>query len=360
MASTTKSRGKRTTSTASKPGTRRGTTGKRRPSRRGLTKDERAVGRPMRIAVLLAIGIGLVLAATATFGDGVQAQGGNTGTIKVHDGTSADPPTSNEPHVTGDVFVEGSNMAATEGTLQFFSWPPTGNQELILSTTWTADDGEPENHFLAGPFAFPCGHYRVDAQNGLEEDDFPGGVKSKMFWVDCEETPPPTSTTTSTTSTTSTTTTTSESETSTTSGSETTTTSGSETTTTTSSTTTSTGPPTMACPTDLSATTNDDGTVLLEWTPAPGSDGTNIYRAVGAGDFAYVTTVAAGVSSWLDLDAEPAGEYAYSVTGLYGNEESVDCPVVERSAIPDFPTIVGIGLASAGGLVAVLMRRRLA
>jgi hypothetical protein len=327
-----------------------------RPRRDRRTKDEKAVGRPMRVALVVAAGLGLALAAVATFSGNVEAQNGNSGTIKVHDGASADPPTRNEPHVTGDAFVEGSNMAATEGTLNIFSWPPTGDKELVLATTWESDGGEPENHFLAGPFFLPCGHYRVEAQNGLEEDDFPGGVKSKMFWVECDETPPPTGTTTSTTTTT--TTSASESSSSSPPPSET----SSETETTTSATTTTTAPPpaAMECPTELAVTPNDDGTVTLTWRPAPGSDGTNVYRAVGSGDLEYVATAPIGVGSYVDREASPGGSYAYAVTGLFGNSESLDCPVVETTAIPDLPTLAAIGLAGGSGLAAFALRRRLA
>ena len=295
----------------------------------------------------------LALLAVATFAFAVNpaAAQGNSGTIKVHDGTAADPPTRNEPHVEGDVYVEGFNMAADEGTLRFFSWPPTGDRELVLQTTWAADDGEPEFHFLAGPFELPCGHYRVEAQNGLEEDDFPGGVKSKMFWVECDEpapNPPPTSTTTTSTAPP------------------------------TSTTTTSTAPPScgspetppcppphehdgIPCPTDLTATANGDESITLRWTPAPGADGTNIYRAVGGEDFVYITTVGGDVSEWTDTDTVSGNSYAYLLTTLEGNSESTGCEVVEVTAIPVFPTVMAFGLATALGLVAyvALSRRKL-
>src|SRR5688572_10790564 len=69
---------------------------------------------------------------------------GNSGTIKVHDGPDADPDTRNEPHVSGDVWIEGFNMAAHEGTLNVYAAPPTGDGELVLSTTWEDNGGEPE------------------------------------------------------------------------------------------------------------------------------------------------------------------------------------------------------------------------
>ena len=282
--------------------------------------------------------LAVLAVATVAFALNPATAQGNSGTIKVHDGTDTDPPTRNEPHVDGDAFVEGFNMAADEGTLRFFSWPPTGDRELVLETTWGADDGEPAFHFLAGPFELPCGHYRVEAQNGMDEDDFPGGTKSKMFWVDCppaEEPEEPEPTPTSGPTPTSTTTTTS-------------------------------NPPVepqgIPCPTDVTATANGDESITLRWTPAPGADGTNVYRAVGGEDFEYITTVAGDVTEWTDTDTVSGNSYAYLLTTLEGNGESVGCEVVEVTAIPVFPTVMAFGLATALGLlayVALAARRKL-
>lgn len=245
-----------------------------------------------------------VLLIVAVFATQVTSQP-NTGTIKVHDGVDADPDMRNEPHVSGDVFIEGFNMFATGGDLLVYSWPPTGNMEFVLATTWTTDDGEPANHFLAGPFELPCGHYRVLAFNGDGPEDpeafQPGGAKQKMFWVvGCGESEEP-----------------------------------------------------LPCPTDLQATALGNGNVQLTWTPAPGSDGSNLYRAVGDGGFEYVTTVGADVGTYLDETTAEGTSYAYLVAALFGNEESADCAIVEVTAIPEFPTVLGIGLASAGGLLAI-------
>lgn len=250
---------------------------------------------------------------------------GNSGTIKVHDGSSADPPQRNEPHVEGGVFVEGSNMAAEEGTLQVFSWPPTGDRELVIDTTWEADDGTPEHHFLAGPFELDCGHYRVEAQNGMEAQDFPGGTKAKMFWVEgCEAPEEPEC--------------------------------GDD------------GQPECpeepterACPTDLEATANADESVTLTWTPAAGSDGTNIYRAVGDGDFEYLDTAGEGVEEYTDTTTTAGTSYSYLLTALFGNEESEDCATVDVAAIPVFPSMMAFGAATvlgAGAYLALALRRK--
>jgi hypothetical protein len=301
--------------------------------------------RTVVMSLLLLGAVALSFAAAIPVG----AQG-NSGTIKVHDGPDADPDTRNEPHVTGDAYVEGSNMAADGGDLLFYAWPPTGDMELVLATTWDADDGEPASHFLAGPFFLPCGHYRVFAYNGDGPDDpsepQPGGAKKKTFWVDCEEEPEPEPTPTGTTTQT---------------GTSDTGTSTSDTGT--STTTTSTGPtpePQRECPSNLEATTNGDGSVTLTFTPAAGSDGTNIYRADGEGDFEYLTTVGPGVTTYTDTTTTAGDAYAYLLTGLYGDSETQGCDVTEVSAIPVFPTVLGFGMATAlgAGVYLALARRR--
>lgn len=265
-----------------------------------------------RMRNLLSVGIllGLVVAAVAAIPATSQ---GNGGTIKVHDGRGADPAQRNEPHVSGDAYVEGFNMAADRGDLLVYSWPPTGDRTLVLATNWTGDGADPAVHFLAGPFGLPCGHYRVFAYNGAGPSDptepQPGGAKKKTFWVDCV--PPEGS-----------------------------------------------PPPEMACPADLAAVANADGSVTLTWTPAPGSNGTNVYRAEDGGDFEYMDTVGPDATTWTDTTAVPSLGYEYSVTGLFGDQESRDCPVVEVTAIPELPTLAAVGLASGGGALALLLARR--
>lgn len=268
--------------------------------------------RRSRLRAFFALGIVVALALVAAAAMPAMSQG-NSGTIKVHDGSGADPDERNEPHVTGDAFVEGFNMAAGEGDLLLYSWPPTGNMTLALATTWDGDDAEPAVHFLAGPFDLPCGHYRAFAYNGDGPEDpaepQPGGAKKKTFWVDCE-TPP------------------------------------------------GENPPIMACPTDLVAVANGDGSVTLSWTPAPGSVGSNVYRADDGGDFEYLATVGQDVGTYTDATTTPGTGYEYLVTGLYGDQESQQCGVVEVTAIPEFPTLAAMGLATGGGALAMLLLRR--
>ena len=236
---------------------------------------------------------------------------GNAGTIKVHDEATADPPTRNEPHVDcEDFWVEGFNMKSGSGRLFVFSWPPTGDKELVMEGNWSADDGTPEHHFLAGPFTLPAGHYQVWASNGPSQaGDGPGQMKKKTFWVDACPTAEE---------------------------------------------------PAPECPSDLAAVANDNGSVTLTFTPAEGSDGTNVYRATGDGDFEYLATADAGVATYADSSVQANQGYAYTVTGLFGDAESHDCPIVEATTIPDFPTTLGLGLATGGGVLAMALlgRRR--
>lgn len=256
---------------------------------------------------------------------------GNPGTIKVHDEADADPDQRNEPHVDcEDFWVEGFNMAADSGDLTFFSWPPTGDKSVVLEAEWTADDGEPEHHFLAGPFTLPAGHYRAEATNaekggggpdddgdddGGDEGDDDGSdgthTKKKMFWVEeCDDAEAPAED--------------------------------------------------IECPSDLAAVANDDGSITLAFTRAEGAEGTNVYRAEGEGEFAYLTTLSANAESYTDTTVSANTGYAYTVTALFGDQESEDCPIVEVTAIPDFPTLLGIGAATGGGLLAMALlgRRR--
>ena len=348
-----------------------------------VSTKSRSRALPRLAVVLTTIVVALAAIALATQ---VNAES-NAGTIKVHDGPTADPDTRNEPHVSDDFWVEGMNMAADGGSLEVFSWPPTGNKELVLTSTWSADDGEPANHFLAGPYFLPCGHYRAEAGNGGDH------VKVKMFWVeDCDTEQPPCGT---------------EGQPPCPCGTE--------------------GQPPcpcgtdgqppcscgtegqppcqcgtegqppcpcgtegqppcpcgtegqppcacgtegqpacpppeeLACPTDLTVTANGDESVKLTWTSTPGSDGTNVYRAEAGGDFEYVTTVGAGVGTYTDTTSAAGNNYAYMVTALEGNEESEGCSVAEVTAIPVFPTAMTMGLATllgAGAYLALAVRRK--
>lgn len=276
--------------------------------------------RPLLAALALTLAFAPSAIASATPHD-------NQGTIKVHDAASESPPTQNDPHVSCGFWVEGFNMEQSQGTLVFWAWPPTGDKSVVKSDNWT---GTPEAdqsggyHFLNGMYDLPAGHYRVQA---FSDEGHPGNFqaasKTKEFWVDpcdvpcTEECPPPPCQETQTC------------------------------------------PPPPVCPTDLAAEANGDGSVTVSWTAAVGSNGTNLYRAVGGGDMEFVATLPDGTTTYQDTTTVPGTSYTYLVAGVFGAGESKDCSTVVVTAVPDFPTALGIGVAGLATLgVAVLLRRR--
>lgn len=155
----------------------------------------------MRLTTIFAA----LAALTVASGFALAGHGGehdnNAGTIKLHDEAIADPNERNEPHVACEFWVEGFNMNDASGHLEFYSWPPTGDKSMVVPggdsltwTGWTEDDADGNHHLLNGPYYLESGHYRVEAYT---DDGHPGHdahfAKSKMFWVECDETdlPPP-------------------------------------------------------------------------------------------------------------------------------------------------------------------------
>ncbi len=127
----------------------------------------------------LALGATLALMAVALLPSAVMAEG-NAGTVKVKD-DSDNGGMDNQPHVGCTFSVEGFNMAAASGTIVIENWPPGGDRSEALNSTWTADaqSDSSGNHFIAGEFTLPDGHYKVFASNTGGHD------KMKVFWVDC-------------------------------------------------------------------------------------------------------------------------------------------------------------------------------
>lgn len=242
-------------------------------------------------ATLLAI-VAFSLAATPV----AAHESHNHGTIKVHDEETADPPRRNEPHVDCvDFWVEGFGMSDDVGSLVFYSWPPTGDKEVVLDVAWAGVENDKKRFdFLAGPFSLDAGHYRVEA---FLESGHPGNEdhfsKAKMFWVEPCEAPPEE----------------------------------------------------LGCPPGLIAAATQDGAIELSWTPAEGSDGTNIYRAADDGDFEFIALAEEGVGMYRDEGVEVGTTYTYTVTGLFGDRESTGCEEVEVTMIPNFAT--GMALAAA-------------
>lgn len=116
--------------------------------------------------------------------------------------------------------------------------------------------------------------------------------------------------------------------------------------------------PPLPCPTDLRAQANEDTTILLGWTPAPGSDGSNVYRAAGDGQLELVAALGPGEDEYLDEDTEVGVTYTYEVRAVFGEEESADCDQIQVTAIPFFGAAVGALAALGGSGAYVLLRRR--
>jgi hypothetical protein len=254
----------------------------------------------MKTPTLKTLLLGLLVATALATMPGASASNPhvepNQGTIKIHDDATADPPQRNIPHVTCDFWVEGFNMADATGTLVFYSWPPTGNMTVVMVANFTgAPEGDQNGgfHFLEGAFFLEAGHYRVEAV-GEDEQVM---AKSKTFWVEpCETTVP------------------------------------------------------HPCPGDLGATANPDGSITVSWDVPANATGVNLYRAVGDGDFEYVTTLTPDQDMYHDTNTTVGVVYSYYVTGLFGDVESNDCEAIEVTAIPNFPTAVLAGLGALVGI----------
>lgn len=262
----------------------------------------------MRVHILV---IAALCLAFASFAPVASAQNdNNAGTVKVHDNAAENPPKKNVPHVSCDFWIEGFGMNDASGYLVFYAWPPTGDKQVVTPTganlTWTADaeDGQGNFHFLLGPFFLPEGHYRVEVYT---DDGHPGNegqfAKTKTFWVEpcgVEVVNPP-------------------------------------------------------CPGGVAAAALPEGGVHLTWTGA--ADQTFVvYRAVGEGDFEFLTSVTG--SSYTDTTTSTGVTYSYYVTNVVGDLESEECMVVTVTAVPFFGAPVLGALALAGAVLAYATFRR--
>lgn len=85
-----------------------------------------------------------------------------------------------------------------------------------------------------------------------------------------------------------------------------------------------TPPQDLPCPEALSVHTDRNGGWSLVWTPAPGSNGSNVYRAEGSGDFELIATVHP-LGFYHDTDVSLNVSHTYMVTALFGGLESTNC-----------------------------------
>jgi len=162
----------------------------------------------------LAVGAGgLFCAAGMVMAMGGTAQAdppGNNGTIKVHELGTPVHTESNDPHVCAFNLEYYNQDAGQQGfEVKFFTQAPTQPKDVLALTIQLPQagaDGYSESVYLnADPgtetdgYVLPDGHYVaiVYGKNGSQTDE---KAKSKVFWVKCDQTTPPSSSTTSTTS----------------------------------------------------------------------------------------------------------------------------------------------------------------
>lgn len=113
-----------------------------------------------------------------------------------------------------------------------------------------------------------------------------------------------------------------------------------------------------ACPEDVQAQALEEGEIELAWSGVSSADAYKVYRATENGTFGKVSSVMD--PGYVDEDPEADTTYRYRVVGASEDGESTDCPAVEATAIPAFPSALALGLAALGGLLSVhaIQRRR--
>jgi hypothetical protein len=91
----------------------------------------------------------------------------------------------NEPHVCVFYLDAFGFDAGQSVSWNIKSWPPTGDRTVVASGTLTLDSNG-DGH--TGDMTLQSGHYKL-FWNFTGENGF---AKQKVFWVECESTPPPT------------------------------------------------------------------------------------------------------------------------------------------------------------------------
>lgn len=216
--------------------------------------------------------------------------------------------------VSCDFWIAGRDMPADNGTL-VIKTVPEGDE--VLNDTWEAEGDN--DGFLNGPYELEPGTYVVKAfyehepngdvfltENGNHVDRKRLAAEPREFTVvECEE-------------------------------------------------------PDPLCPTDLEAEALPDGSVRLTFTPANGTEGNNVYRTVADQDPVLMAELPPGATEFVDESTEPGTTYTYEVRSVFEGRETPECPTVEVTAIPVFPTVLGAVAASTVGILAYAgLRRRL-
>jgi hypothetical protein len=95
-------------------------------------------------------------------------------------GAAPGPGHENDPHLPcASVWIWGDKLADPSGSFQVLAWPPTGNQQVVFSGTWTYTAGGGTEHIATVPLSAlqPGGHFKLDITQDPQ--------KHKTFWVDC-------------------------------------------------------------------------------------------------------------------------------------------------------------------------------
>lgn len=113
--------------------------------------------------------------------------GGDNGTIKIHRSTTSVTDRRNEPHVCVFYLDAFGFDPGQSVSWQIKAWPPTGDRRTVVASGVLTLDSNGDGH--TGDMTLQSGHYKL-FWNFKGENGF---AKQKVFWVECESTPPPTS-----------------------------------------------------------------------------------------------------------------------------------------------------------------------
>lgn len=113
-----------------------------------------------------------------------------------------------------------------------------------------------------------------------------------------------------------------------------------------------------ACPANPEAEAGPQGDIGLSWDPVEEAESYPIVRAQPDAEPRLVANVSEA-TSFTDPDADPGTTYRYTVHAWNGTARSTDCPAVEVTAVPFFPSLaatIAIGGLAALGVLGVLER----
>ncbi|PSG98074.1 hypothetical protein BRD56_02120 [Thermoplasmatales archaeon SW_10_69_26] len=110
------------------------------------------------------------------------------------------------------------------------------------------------------------------------------------------------------------------------------------------------------CPSDVQAQPQEGGAIELAWSGSAQADAYKIYRATGNGSLGKIQSVQE--PGYVDENTEEDQTYRYRVVGADEDGESEDCPILEATAIPTFPTTATVGFAIVGSVACLALARR--